>query len=172
MTQYAPDDIALRSIAAHLQQAGVPDAARGQILPGIRFRNAFRDWKPIVVGHQILLVEDNPINIDLLSRRLRRKGFEVSIAHNGVEALEQVTRCEPDLVLLDMGLPVLDGWATATEIRNREIRVPIIGVTAHATSADLRRMLESGCDGVHTKPIDFKKLINEMANYLEPKNDR
>ena len=118
---------------------------------------------------RILLVEDNEMNRDMLSRRLARKGFEVSIAVNGAEAVEMAVTKAPDLILMDISLPVKDGFQATREIRaNPESKgVPIIALTASAMSGDRERCLEAGCDDYDTKPVDLKRLLSKIERQLQ-----
>jgi two-component system cell cycle response regulator DivK len=117
---------------------------------------------------RILLVEDNEMNRDMLSRRLRRKGFAVSMAMDGAQGLEMASETRPDLILLDMSLPVVDGWEAARRLKaNPDVAgIPIIALTAHAMSDDRNRALEAGCDEYDTKPIEFTRLIQKMESLL------
>jgi two-component system cell cycle response regulator DivK len=115
---------------------------------------------------KILLVEDHEELWDFLSRRLRRRGFTVVLAHDGQQALE-VTQAEaPDLVLLDMNLPVMDGWTVARTLREQQNRTPIIALTAHAMTPDRQRALDAGCDDYHAKPVEFDKLLEQIDTAL------
>jgi len=118
---------------------------------------------------RILLVEDNELNRDMLSRRLQRRGFEVDMAKDGQSAVDSVRRSPPDLVLLDMGLPLKDGWEVAQELKGdpATTQVPIVALTAHAMVGDRERALAAGCDEYETKPIDFKRLLAKIALFLE-----
>lgn len=118
---------------------------------------------------RILLVEDNEMNRDMLSRRLARKGFEVLLAIDGEQAVTMTVAELPDLVLLDMNLPLKDGWSAAREIRAdaRCRGIPIIALTAHAMSDDRDRALAAGCDDYETKPLDFARLLDRIAALLE-----
>ncbi|MGI4941817.1 MAG: response regulator [Janthinobacterium lividum] len=113
---------------------------------------------------KILLVEDHEELWDFLSRRLRRRGFEVVLAHDGEHALRQVRDEAPDLVLLDMNLPVMDGWTVARTLRGQPqtARLPIIAVTAHAMAGDHSRTIAAGCDDYHPKPVDFAHLLDQI----------
>lgn len=113
---------------------------------------------------KVLLVEDNELNRDMLSRRLKRTGHEVLLATNGEEALELIRSDEPDVVLLDMNLPVKDGWTACREVRDDPsiAATPIIALTAHAMGGDRSRALEAGCDDYATKPIDFPALLEKI----------
>ncbi|HEX2173899.1 MAG TPA: response regulator [Dehalococcoidia bacterium] len=117
---------------------------------------------------KILLVEDNEVNRDLLARRLRRREFDVVPAADGAEALVLARSESPDLILLDMGLPVLDGWETARRLKAApETRsIPVIALTAHALTDDRRRAIDAGCDDYASKPIDFPHLLETIDRLL------
>ena len=117
---------------------------------------------------RILLVEDNEMNRDMLSRRLKKKGFEVTIAVDGKQGLDMATADIPDLILLDMSLPVMDGWTAAGHLKsNPETQgIPIIALTAHAMAGDREKALEAGCDDYDTKPIEFKRLLGKIQANL------
>ena len=117
---------------------------------------------------KILLVEDNDMNRDMLSRRLLRKGYEVVMALDGQQAVEMAAAEKPDLILMDMSLPVLDGWEATRRIKAAaETRgIPVIALTAHAMSGDREKALESGCDDYDTKPIDLPRLLEKMTAAL------
>ena len=117
---------------------------------------------------KILLVEDHESLWDILSRRLRRHGFDVLLAHDGQQALDQVDAGDPDIVLLDMDLPVMDGWAVARALRGRTppSGVAIIALTAHAMAGDRDRALAAGCDDFHSKPVDFPRLLIQIDETL------
>ena len=121
----------------------------------------------------ILLVEDNELNKDMLSRRLERKGYQVRHAENGELALKQVSESMPSLVLLDMNLPVLDGWDTCKALRAAypDVNLPIIALTAHAMSGDREKALAAGCDDYATKPVDFQVLLEKINTLLESTNN-
>jgi DNA-binding response OmpR family regulator len=114
---------------------------------------------------RILLVEDNEMNRDMLSRRLARRGFEVLMAEDGEKAVLMALSERPDLVLMDMNLPLKDGWQAAREIRASPAGagIRIIALTAHAMSDDRIRALEAGCDDYETKPLDFPRLLERIA---------
>ena len=118
---------------------------------------------------KILLVEDNEMNRDMLSRRLTRKGFEVVIAVDGGEALELVADESPALILMDMSLPVIDGWEATRRLKADESTrdIPVIALTAHAMSSDREKCLDAGCDDYDTKPIELKRLLEKMQTHLE-----
>ena len=119
----------------------------------------------------ILLVEDNEMNRDMLSRRLQRKGHEVLIALDGAQGVELAQSENPDLILMDMSLPVLDGWEATQQLKalpeTREI--PIIALTAHAMAGDREKCIEVGCDDYETKPVDFSRLLAKIQALLENK---
>ena len=120
---------------------------------------------------KILLVEDNEMNRDMLSRRLERRGFEIVIARDGKEGLEKANSDRPDLILLDMSLPVMDGWEAASILKRQPetAAIPIIALTAHAMSGDRERALEVGCDDYDVKPIEFERLLEKMRALLNSK---
>ena len=117
---------------------------------------------------KILLVEDHEELWDFLSRRLKRRGFEVELAHDGQEGVDKARSERPDVILLDMNLPVKDGWTAAKELRGdaATARIPIIALTAHAMSGDRGRVLEAGCDDYHPKPVDFSRLLAQIDEAL------
>jgi two-component system cell cycle response regulator DivK len=118
---------------------------------------------------RILLVEDNEMNRDMLSRRLERRGFNVSIALDGAEGLQRARAETPDLILMDMSLPVVDGWEATRQLKADEAtrRIPIIALTAHAMANDEQRARESGCDDFDTKPIDLPRLLTKIETLLQ-----
>jgi len=122
---------------------------------------------------KILLVEDNEMNRDMLSRRLQRKGFDVLIALDGEAGLTMAASARPDLILMDMSLPVLDGWEATRRIKGRPetASVPIIALTAHAMAGDRDKALEAGCDDYDSKPIEFERLLGKMQVLLKRRND-
>ena len=107
---------------------------------------------------KILLVEDNEMNRDMLSRRLTRRGFEVIFAVNGQEGVDLAASERPDIILMDMSLPVLDGWEATRRVKADDTtsRVPIIGLTAHAMSGDREKAIAAGCDDYDTKPVEIE----------------
>lgn len=117
---------------------------------------------------RILLVEDNEMNRDMLSRRLVRRKFDVDLAVDGQEALDKTRAHTPDLILLDMSLPVKDGWTVAEELKadSATKNIPIIALTAHAMVGDREKALAAGCDEYETKPIDFKRLVSKIEAML------
>jgi two-component system, cell cycle response regulator DivK len=116
------------------------------------------------MSKQILLVEDHEINRDMLVRRLTRAGYQVQTAGDGAAALAAMLKQPPDLVLMDMNLPVMDGWSACREARrNPDLRnIPIVALTAHAMDADRQTALAAGCDDYATKPIDFPALLDKI----------
>jgi CheY-like chemotaxis protein len=117
---------------------------------------------------RILLVEDNELNRDMLARRLTRSGFEVLLAVDGQEGVDAARRERPDLVLMDMSLPCLDGWA-ATRVLKADPRtrsIPVIALTAHAMMGDRDKALEAGCDEFATKPVDLRLLLETIEKFL------
>ena len=117
---------------------------------------------------KILLVEDNDLNRDMLSRRLIRRGFDVVIAVDGGQGVDMAVSESPDLILLDMSLPIMDGWDVAQKLKADSItsRIPIIALTAHAMSGDREKTLEAGCDEYETKPVEFKRLLEKINHFL------
>ena len=118
---------------------------------------------------KILLVEDNELNRDMLSRRLIRRGFEVVIAIDGGQGVDMATSESPNLILLDMSLPVINGWDAAQKLKAdvSTNSIPIIALTAHAMGGDREKALEAGCDEYETKPVEFKRLLDKINSFLE-----
>ena len=117
---------------------------------------------------KILLVEDNEMNRDMLSRRLLRKGYEVVMAVDGEQAVAMAQSEKPDLILMDMSLPVIDGWEATRRVKASEATsgIPIIALTAHAMSGDRERALGAGCDDYDTKPIEMPRLLEKIEALL------
>ena len=117
---------------------------------------------------RILLVEDNELNLDMLSRRLRRKEFEVLTAEDGLAGIQVAVAEKPDLILMDMSLPVLDGWSATRRLKAKpETRdIPVIALTAHAMAEDRQKALAAGCDDYDTKPVEFKRLLRKIAAFV------
>ena len=115
----------------------------------------------------ILLVEDNEMNRDMLSRRLERKGYTVTIAVDGQQGVDMALAGEPDLILMDMSLPVLDGWEATRRIKAVKAGMPIIALTAHAMDGDEQRAKAAGCDDYDTKPVDLTRLLEKMERLLK-----
>ena len=116
--------------------------------------------------HTILLVEDNEMNRDMLSRRLERKGYTVLIAVDGQQAVDMAAGTPHDLILMDMSLPVLDGWEATRQIRATGSKVPIIALTAHAMEGDEAKAKDAGCDDYDTKPVELSRLLGKMEVLL------
>jgi two-component system cell cycle response regulator DivK len=118
---------------------------------------------------KILLVEDNEMNRDMLSRRLARRGYEVVIATDGQEGLDLAASASPDVILMDMSLPIIDGWEVTRRIKavSATAGIPVIALTAHAMSGDREQALEAGCDDYDTKPIELTRLLGKIADQLE-----
>lgn len=119
---------------------------------------------------KILLVEDNEMNRDMLSRRLKRRGYEVVIAVNGADGVEMASLEVPDLILMDMSLPVMDGWEATKNIKAAPATesIPIIALTAHAMSGDREKALAAGCDDYDTKPIELSRLLIKIQSFVAP----
>ena len=117
---------------------------------------------------KILLVEDNEANRDMLSRRLMRKGYQVVLAVDGQSGVETAQTQAPDLVLMDMSLPVLDGWEATRRLKAAPAtrRIPVIALTAHAMSSDRDKALEAGCDDYDTKPVELERLLSKIEALL------
>ena len=117
---------------------------------------------------KVLLVEDHEEIWDFLSRRLQRRGFEVVLAHDGEEGVAKARASHPDVVLLDMNLPVMDGWTAARTLKSDPgtAAVPVIALTAHAMSGDREKALQAGCDDYHPKPVDFSRLLTQIETAL------
>ncbi len=117
---------------------------------------------------KILLVEDNEVNRDMLSRRLAKRGYELSIAIDGAEAVAMAKSESPDLILMDMSLPVMHGWDATRALKGDPdtSSIPVIALTAHAMAGDRERAIKVGCDDYETKPIDFPRLLEKMGNLL------
>jgi CheY-like chemotaxis protein len=123
---------------------------------------------------KILLVDDNELNRDMLSRRLKRRDFEVEMAVDGQEGVDLTRSLMPDLILMDMSLPIIDGW-TATGILKSDsstCHIPVIALTAHAMEGDRQKCLEAGCDDFDTKPIEFKRLLDKINHWIETGPDK
>lgn len=117
---------------------------------------------------KILLVEDNEMNRDMLSRRLQKKGYEVSMAFDGAQGVAAVTERQPDLVLMDMSLPVIDGWEATRRLKSEPgtWSIPVIALTAHAMPEDREKALQAGCDDYDSKPIDLPRLLAKIESLL------
>ena len=117
---------------------------------------------------KILLVEDNEMNRDMLTRRLERKGFEVVIAIDGKAGIEMASSSNADIILMDLSLPVIDGWEATRQIKadSTTQAIPIIALTAHAMAGDKQKAVEAGCDDYDTKPIDLQRLLQKINSLL------
>ena len=114
---------------------------------------------------KILLIEDNELNLDMLTRRLERKGFTVISAADGLSGIEKANQEKPELIIMDLSLPILDGWDAAKKLK-AEIAtksIPIIALTAHAMKGDRQKALNAGCDEYDTKPVDFDRLLGKIG---------
>jgi two-component system, cell cycle response regulator DivK len=120
---------------------------------------------------KILLVEDNEMNRDMLSRRLIRKGYEVVMALDGRQAVEMASGENPDLIIMDMSLPVIDGWEATRQVKAAPATcaIPVIALTAHAMAGDREKAIEAGCDDYDIKPIDLPRLLGKITTLLERK---
>jgi CheY-like chemotaxis protein len=121
---------------------------------------------------RLLIVEDNEMNRDMLSRRLSRRGYEVMVACDGMEGIETARNRQPDLILMDLSLPEMDGW-TATRILKSEAStrdIPVVALTAHAMEADREKAFLAGCDAFDTKPVEIARLVEIMNRLLEKRN--
>jgi len=123
--------------------------------------------------HKILLIEDNEMNRDMLSRRLTRKGFEITIAEDGEKGVQMAETESPNLIIMDISLPVMDGYEATRQIKaNPTTRsIPIVALTAHAMSGDREKCLEAGCDEYETKPVDLPRLLDKIEKLLVGESD-
>jgi len=119
---------------------------------------------------RILIVEDNEMNRDMLSRRLERKGYSVEIATDGQAGIDLTASLAPDVVLMDMNLPILDGWEVTRRLKADEAtrHIPVIALTAHAMAGDEQKAREAGCDDYDTKPVNFNRLLGKIEALLKP----
>lgn len=117
---------------------------------------------------KILLVEDNEMNRDMLSRRLTRRGYEVVMAFDGAQGVAMAETEKPDLILMDMSLPVIDGWEATRRVKANAATktIPVIALTAHAMSDDREKAMEAGCDEYDTKPIDLERLLTKIQAFV------
>ena len=118
---------------------------------------------------RILLVEDNELNRDMLSRRLKKRGFDIDIAIDGQQGIDMAGSGNPDLILLDMSLPIVDGWDAARALKSNEATkdIPIIALTAHAMAGDKEKALEAGCDDYDTKPVELPRLLEKIEQWIQ-----
>ncbi|HEY4417601.1 MAG TPA: response regulator [Verrucomicrobiae bacterium] len=121
---------------------------------------------------KILLVEDNEMNRDMLSRRLERKGFQIVMAVDGGQGVAMAQSEAPDLILMDISLPVLDGWEATRQLKAADATkaIPIIGLTAHAMAGDREKCLAAGCDDYDTKPVELPRLLEKIEAQLQKRN--
>ena len=114
---------------------------------------------------KILLIEDNELNLDMLTRRLERKGFSVIAARDGISGIEKANQEKPELIIMDLSLPILDGWDAAKKLKADQATtsIPIIALTAHAMKGDRQKALNAGCDEYDTKPVDFDRLLGKIS---------
>lgn len=117
---------------------------------------------------KILLVEDNEDNRDMLSRRLERKGFTVTLAVDGQDGVDKAKSELPDIILMDMSLPVMDGWEATKVLKDNPdtAQIPVIALTAHAMSSDREKAIEAGCNDYDTKPVDLQRLLNKISDLI------
>jgi two-component system, cell cycle response regulator DivK len=117
---------------------------------------------------KVLIVEDNELNRDMLSRRLQRRGYEVVMAVDGAAGIEAARAEGPDLILMDMSLPIIDGWEATRRLKGSKVTsaIPIIALTAHAMAGDKQKALEAGCDDFDTKPIELMRLLDKIEHWL------
>ena len=117
----------------------------------------------------ILLIEDNELNRDMLSRRLARKGYDVVIAEDGAKGLSAASDSKPDLILMDMSLPVIDGWEATRRLKAepQTRAIPVIALTAHAMSSDREKAVAAGCDDYDTKPVELERLLGKIERLLQ-----
>jgi two-component system, cell cycle response regulator DivK len=118
---------------------------------------------------KVLLVEDNEMNRDMLSRRLERKGYQVVMAVDGLEGVKMASSEKPDIILMDMSLPLLDGWSATKKLKAapETTAIPVIALTAHAMEGDEAKAREAGCDDYDTKPIDLARLLGKIEAQLQ-----
>lgn len=119
---------------------------------------------------KILLVEDNEMNLDMLSRRLNRRGYEIIVAMDGAQGVRMAQTEHPDLILMDMSLPVMDGWAATRQLKADDATrgIPIIALTAHAIAGDREKCLAAGCDEYESKPVKFPQLLAKVEAIIGP----
>ena len=117
---------------------------------------------------KILIIEDNEMNRDMLARRLRRKGYDVAIAVDGETGIDMAAREKPDLILMDMSLPGINGWEATRKLKSQPDTavIPVVALTAHAMAGDREKALEAGCDDYETKPVELSQLLSKMQRLL------
>ena len=118
---------------------------------------------------KILYVEDNPDNVYMLTRRLKKKGFDIILAEDGKQGVEMALSESPDLILMDLNLPIMDGWEATKYIKANEKGkdIPIIALSAHAMEEHRKSAIDAGCDDYDTKPVDFKRLLSKISQFIE-----
>jgi len=123
---------------------------------------------------KILIVEDNEMNRDMLSRRLVRRGYEIVVAIDGEQGITAATSECPDLILMDMSLPVVDGWEATRRLKAEPLTrtIPVIGLTAHAMGGDREKVIEAGCDDYDTKPVELSRLLQKIETLLAGRDNR
>ena len=123
---------------------------------------------------KILFIEDNELNRDMLSRRLQRKGYSVVMARDGIEGIARAKSELPDIILMDMSLPELDGWQAAKRLKSDNLtkHIPIIALTAHAVAGDREKCLHAGCDDYDTKPVNFTGLLTKIETQLNNNSNK
>jgi two-component system, cell cycle response regulator DivK len=123
---------------------------------------------------KILIVEDNEMNRDMLSRRLIRRGYEIVMAVDGAEGIAAAMAGHPDLILMDMSLPVVDGWEATRRLKAEPVTraIPVIGLTAHAMAGDREKVIEAGCDDYDTKPVELPRLLQKIEALLARAGER
>ncbi len=122
---------------------------------------------------KILIVEDNEMNRDMLSRRLARRGYQVIMAVDGGEGIAAATAESPDLILMDMSLPVVDGWEATRRLKAEPLTrgIPVIGLTAHAMAGDREKVIDAGCDDYDTKPVELPRLLHKIEALLRGRHE-
>ena len=122
---------------------------------------------------KVLVIEDNEMNRDMLTRRLQRRGYEVIVSEDGEDGVNKARSDSPDIILMDMDLPILDGWAATRKLKSapETKSIPVIALTAHAMAGDREKALEAGCDDYDTKPVEFYRLTAKMESLLGKESD-
>jgi len=120
----------------------------------------------------ILLVEDNELNRDMLARRLEHRGFDIIFASNGKEGIQVARENQPNIILMDINLPVMDGWEATQTIKSDDTikQIPVIGLSAHSNSEDIQKALDCGFDEYETKPVDLPRLLNKISIFCDKKS--
>jgi len=119
---------------------------------------------------KLLVVEDNEFNLDMLTRRLKKRGFDIVVAQDGAQGVAMATAETPDLILMDMSLPVLDGWEETRQVKANPAtaKIPVIALTAHAMVQDKEKAMAAGCDEFDTKPVELPRLLEKINSLLRP----